>query len=207
MIMPHILHIASSSASRKKLLENSKIPFIVIDQDADESQVSTDQELSQVVMQISQLKMAHVKMSAGKYEGDICFVLTADTLGVTTTGRVLCKPVDRNDAISMLKDSRLGNRTITGFCLCKFVWQNSAWVVVKKIVDFDEAWCVFDVSDEFLYFYLDNIPFLSVSGAISIESTGGQFLKTVNGSYETVIGLPMFKIRQALLEFGFYRNE
>ena len=206
MIMPYVLHIASSSASRKKLLENAKIPFVVIEQDADESQVDTAQELSQIVTQIALLKMAHVKMPVGKHEGDICFVLTADTLGLTTTGRVLCKPIDRDDAVTMLKDSRLGNRTVTGFCLRKLSWQNGAWVVIQEIVDCDEAWCVFDVSDEFVYFYLDNVPFLSVSGAISIESIGGQFLKTVDGSYETVIGLPMFKIRQALFDLGFYRN-
>ena len=204
MIMPHVLHIASSSASRKKLLENAKIPFVVIAQDADESQVDTAQELSQVVIQIAVLKMVHVTMPIGKRKGDICFVLTADTLGLTTTGRVLCKPVNRDDAVTMLKDSRLGNRTATGFCLRKFSWENDNWIIVQEIIDSDEAWCVFDVSDEFVDFYLDNVPFLSVSGAISIESIGGQFLKSVDGSYETVIGLPMFKIRQALFDCGFY---
>ncbi len=200
----HVLYIASNSASRKKLLEVAKIPFRVIDQDADESLVSIDQSLSDIVVQIAVLKMKHAQIPAGQIEGEACFVLTADTLGLTTSGRVLCKPVDRDDAVSMLQDSRQGTLTATGFCLRKMQWQGNAWVVVQEVIDFDQANSIFDVSDAFIDFYLDAIPFLSVSGAISIEGFGGQFLRSVDGSYETIIGLPMFKIRQALWNFGFY---
>ncbi|MBV8661176.1 MAG: Maf family protein [Candidatus Dependentiae bacterium] len=201
----HILCIASNSASRKRLLEFAKIPFQVIKQDADESLISLHQQLSDIVTQIAQLKMKHVQIPAGQQEGEICFVLTADTLGLTAQGRVLCKPVDRNDAISMLQDARVGiTQTATAFYLRKLIWQGGAWVILQEIIDFDQAESIFDVPDEFIDFYLDNIPFLSVSGAISIEEVGGQFLKSVNGSYETIVGLPMFKIRQALFEMDFY---
>ncbi|MDP3787691.1 MAG: Maf family protein [Candidatus Chromulinivorax sp.] len=204
MTTSHVLYIASNSASRKKLLEVAKIPFKVIEQDADESLVSIHQPLSEIVMQIALLKMEHAHIPVGQVEGEICFVLTADTLGLTTGGRVLCKPTDRSDAISMLVDSRAGTVTATGFCLRKMQWQNNSWVVLQEVIDFDQANSIFDVSDDCMDFYLDAIPFLSVSGAISIEGFGGQFLKSVDGSYETIIGLPMFKIRHALWSFGFY---
>ncbi len=200
----HVVYIASNSASRKKLLEQARIPFQVIDQNADESSVSTDQSLSDIVMQIAVLKMQHAQIPAGQTEGEICFVLTADTLGLTVSGRVLCKPVDRKDAVSMLVDSRQGTMTATGFCLRKMQWQNNAWVIMQEIVDFDQAHSVFDVPHEFMDAYLDSIPFLTVSGAISIEGIGGQFVKSVDGSYETIVGLPMFKIRESLCDFGFY---
>jgi septum formation protein len=200
----YVLYIASNSASRKKLLEQAKIPFQVIAQDADESLVQTNQSLSDIVVQIAMLKMEHAQIPSGIVDGDICFVLTADTLGLTMCGRILCKPIDRKDAISMLQDSRQGTWTATGFCLRKLQWQHDMWVVVQQVVDYDQAQSIFDVPDAFTDFYLDNIPFLSVSGAISIESFGGQFLQSVNGSYEAVVGLPMFKIRQALFEVGFY---
>ena len=207
MIFSHVLYIASNSASRKKLLEEAKIPFLVIDQDADETQVDTNQDFSQIVMQIAQLKMKHAQMLAGQHEDQICFVLTADTLGLTKSGRILTKPADRADAISMLQDARLGTVTATGFCLRKLVWQDGVWSLDKEIVDYEESESIFDVPDEFIDFYLDNIPFLSVSGAISIERIGGQFLQSVHGSYESIVGLPMFKIRKALFEFGFYKKE
>lgn len=202
----HTLYIASNSASRKRLLEVAQIPFAVIEQDADETLISTDQPLHDAVMQIATLKMQHAQIPAGTAEGQVCFVLTADTLGLTECGRVLGKPVDRNDAISMLHDSRQGTLTATGFCLRKMQWQNNAWQVILETVDVDQANSVFDVCDDFIDFYLDHIPFLSVSGAISIEGFGGQFLKSVDGSYETIIGLPMFKIRKALHDFGFYEK-
>lgn len=204
VIFSHILYIASNSASRKRLLQQAHIPFMVIEQDADELQVDQSQELSQVVMQIAQLKMVHAKIPVGQQEGDICFVLTSDTLGLTVGGRILYKPVNRADAVSMLKESRQGTRTVTGFFLRKLIWRDNSWSIEQELVDFDDSLSVFDVPDEFMDFYLDAIPFLSVSGAISIEGFGGQFLKSVNGSYESIIGLPMFKIRAALFEFGFY---
>ena len=74
MTFTHVLHIASNSASRKKLLEQAHIPFVVIEQNADEWQIDQSQELSQVVMQIAQLKMVHAKIPVGKNNGDIFFL-------------------------------------------------------------------------------------------------------------------------------------
>lgn len=200
----HILYIASHSASRKSLLQQAGIPFCVIDQHADETSVSTTQPLQDIVMQIALLKMKHAQIPAGKIEGQICFVLTADTLGLTQAGRVLCKPIDRADAMTMLRDARPGTLTATGFCLRTYIWRQGAWVVMQEILDYDQADSIFDVPDAFVDWYLDSIPFLSVSGAISIEGFGGQFLQSVQGSYETIVGLPMFKLRAALFACGFY---
>lgn len=202
--MSHVLYIASNSASRARLLDQAQIKYVVISQNANERSVSVDQPFYDIVMQIAYLKMQHAAIPDGVQEGDICFVLTADTLGLSKSGRVLCKPVDRHDAIHMLDDARLGTLTATGFCLRKMQWQDGAWVVLQEIVDYDQAESVFDVPQAFIDLYLSVIPYVSVSGAVSIEGFGGQFLKTVHGSYETIVGLPMFKIRQALYDFGFY---
>lgn len=201
---PHVLYIASNSASRKKLLSEAGIPFRVITQDADESLVKKNQVLSDIVVQIAMLKMQHANIPVGKADGDICFMVTADTLGLTMNGRILCKPVDRKDAISMLIDARPGALTATGFCLRKLQWQHGAWIILQEVIDFDQAQSIFDVPDEFIDFYLDSIPFLTVSGAISIEGIGGQFVKSIDGSYEAIVGLPMFKIRESLFAMGFY---
>ena len=200
----HVLYIASNSASRKLLLEQAKIPFQVIKQDADESKVSVDQSLSDIVAQIAVLKMQHAQIPSGDKDGDVCFVLTADTMGLTVDGRILCKPKDRRDAISMLEDCRKGTLTVSAFCLRKMQWKNGSWRIIQEVVDFDQADSVFDVPDEFIDFYLGSIPFLSVSGAVSIEGFGGQFCRSLNGSYESIVGLPMFKVRQALFDLGFY---
>lgn len=205
MHMPFTLYIASNSASRKILLEQARIPFLVIKQDACESEVSTqDKNLPDIVMQIAQLKMKYAQLPSGVQQGDICFVLTADTLGLTRSGAVLCKPVDRVDAVAMLQAARFGTVTATGFCLHKLQWDQDAWILLQEVIDFDKAESIFSVPDEWVDMYLDAIPFLTVSGAISIEGFGAQFLESVHGSYEAIVGLPIFKVRQALRKLGFY---
>ncbi len=205
--MSHRFYIASNSASRKRLLHDAQIPYQVIGQDADESLISCQQPLPDIVKQIACLKMKHAHIPAGLYDGQIIFVLTADTLGLSSDGRVLTKPSDRDDAISMLVQARQGSITATAFCLRKLFCQQDFWHVLDERVEVSTSAYIFDVPDAFIDFYLDVVPFMDVSGAISIEGVGGQFLKTIEGSYESVIGLPMFALRQALVDFGFYNNQ
>ncbi len=203
--MKNVIYLASNSVSRKNLLLQAKIHCEVIPQTANESDVNVEQPLSDVVMQIAQLKMTHAVLPLGKSEGDVCFVLTADTMGLTKSGRLLTKPSDRSDAISMLRDCRQGPQTtVTGFCLRKYQWQQGAWQMMQEESGFDKASMLFQVPESRMDFYLDNTPFLSVSGAVSIEHFGGQFCQSLNGSYEAIIGLPMFKIRQTLETLMFF---
>lgn len=200
------LYLASNSISRQNLLTQAGISFSVIAQDADESLVSYKQPLSEIVMQLAELKMNHAKIPAGTVQGQLIFVVTADTLGLTEQRRILCKPVDKDDAISMLKDAAQGTYTATGFCVQRMRWEHGSWQLEAKIIDYDQSFAIFNVSDLFLSSYLEKIPYLSVSGAVSIEGFGGQFLQSINGSYETIVGLPMFKLRTALCELGFYHT-
>jgi predicted house-cleaning NTP pyrophosphatase (Maf/HAM1 superfamily) len=63
---------------------------------------------------------------------------------------------------------------------------------------------VFDVPDAWLDIYLEKSRGLVASGAIAIEEFGSQFLKTVHGSYTTIVGLPMYELREALEKIGFF---
>lgn len=202
--MKHVLYLASNSFSRKLLLEQAKIPFCVIEQFADESKIDRAQSFEQIVIEIAKLKMSCLQLPDGTAEGQLVFVLTADTMGLSASNRLLGKPKDRADAISMLKACQKGPQvTKTGFCLRKYQWLNNQWHLIAEVIDCDSANLYFDVPDEMMDFYLDNIPFLSVSGAVSIEGIGGQFCKYIEGSYESIIGLPMYKIRKALLSLEF----
>ncbi|MDZ4154758.1 Maf family protein, partial [Methylicorpusculum sp.] len=63
---------------------------------------------------------------------------------------------------------------------------------------------LFVVEDTAIDYYLDNSIGMGTSNAIAIEGFGEQFLKKITGSYSTVIGLPLFEVRQALDELGFF---
>ncbi len=202
--MKNILFLASNSASRKSLLAQADIPFQIISQNADESLCDTNRELSLVVTELAQLKMNHAILPQGQTQGHIIFVITADTLTKDQHGTLHGKPSDRNDAIRILKLCRAGTIIGTAFCLQKLRWQNDSWNVVETVLEYDQATCIMNVPDEFLDFYLDRIPFLTISGAIDIAGIGDQFLEEVDGSYSAVLGLPMCKVRQSLYKLGFY---
>lgn len=197
------LYLASGSATRKSLLMDSQIPFSFISQNADESQASLQQSLESLVSELAQLKMSHVLYPFGK-EGDIAFFLTADTMTIDPNGKFYGKPIDRQDAIGMIKACRQGANVGTAFCLERKQFLAGCWETKESFVGYDQAWCVVDIPDEFIDFYLDSVPFADLSAGISIEGFGDQFVKEISGSYSAVLGLPMYKVRAALYQLGFY---
>tara|TARA_B100000674_G_C37822158_1_gene906351 strand:- start:358 stop:969 length:612 start_codon:yes stop_codon:yes gene_type:complete len=201
--MKYTLYLASSSFSRKRLLELSDIPFSLITQDADESTCSLEQPLESLVQELAELKMDHVALPQGQ-EGQIAYFLTADTLTMDPQSQLYGKPVDRHDAIRMLQACREGAIVGTAFCLERKLFKDGQWRKQERIVGYDRAWCVVDIPDAFLDFYLDRVPFTDVSGGITIEGFGEQFVKEVNGCYSAILGLPMYKLRDALYKLGFY---
>jgi|SRR5579863_3464276 len=201
----NILYLGSKSASRKMLLNEACIPFVTVDQTADETQCDWNLPLPQLVAHIARYKMEHVILPDGKSEGDICFVLTADTMSHDKQGVIHGKPVDRDDAIAKIKALAEGSYLCSAYCLDKKVWQSGNWHVQERIQDVVAAEFIFSVPAQWLETYIANTPILSVSGAIAVEGFGNQFLKTVNGSYTTIIGLPLFEVREALERMGFFR--
>lgn len=201
--MENVLYLASKSFSRKELLRKAGIPFVVINQDADETKCDWNQQLQKVVEHIAMHKMEHVIMPHG-HEGSVAFVLTADTLSVDATGTISGKPVDFNDAIAKIKAARGGvNLCGTAFCLERKKCINDVWITDKQIVKFVHAEYYFEVPDEFITDYIKHSGALEAAGAITIED-GPQYLKSVSGSYSTIVGLPMYELWQALTELGFF---
>lgn len=199
----HTILLGSSSPSRKQLLMDAKFSFRVIGHSADETACDWGQPLQKLVESIALSKMEHVDIRPGK-TGGYCFVLTADTLSQDSQGVISGKPLDREDARQKLKAARNGMYTGTAFCLDRRVWHNNAWRVDKRIVRFVGAQYKFVVPDEWIEAYLDTSLGLNASAAIAIEGYGGLFLQEVQGSYTTIVGLPLFELRQALTEIGFF---
>lgn len=200
----NILLLASSSQSRQTLLQQSLIPFKIIEQTADEELCDHTVPLDHLVMCVARLKMEHVMMPEGIREGEISFVLTADTLSQDATGAINKKPTDRADARRKIQAARDGCHLSTAFCLEKRVWRDSKWHTtdsVEKVVSADYR-C--NIVDDEIDYYLDNSLGLKASGAIAVEGFGAQFLEYVHGSYSTIVGLPLFELREALHALGFF---
>ncbi len=201
--MKNILLLASQSLSHRRLLADINIPFVLLDQCADESACDWGLPLPQLVESIAKHKMDQVIMPKG-VAGQEAYVLTADTLTQDANGNLLGKPGTKENALAMLKAVSPGARVGTVFCLDRKVYQFDAWQIKDRIITYVEARCVFAVPDHWVDRYLENSIALKASGAITVEGYGQQFFKELSGSYTTIQGLPLTELRQALEKLEFF---
>jgi septum formation protein len=178
------------------------IPFQVISQTALE-QTPPDLSLQDMVTYIARQKMDHVIISS-EYTQSIAYVLTADTLGKDSRGAIHGKPESKEDAIAKIKALRGSGYVGTAFCLDKKKLVGSVWHTEQRIEKYVDAQYVFDMPDAWIERYLTHTPnYMNISGGITVEGYGAQFLKSIKGSYTTILGLPVFEVREALEQIGF----
>ena len=197
------LYLASQSRMRKQLLEQAQIPFTVIEQSADETACDWSQPFTAVVASIARSKMEHASVPVG---GTHCYVLTADTLCIDRQGKLHGKPESLEDARAMLRLWRAGCLVATGFCLDKKEYVQGTWRTEKRIEQSAVTKIDFSVPDEWFDDYLTKTPSLNVAGGMAIEEFGFQFVRNIEGSYTNIIGLPLFELREALTELGFFNS-
>ena len=204
------LYLASGSASRKMLLTQADIPFVVCSHDAHEESISLQQSIEQVVTQIAQLKMQHAQIPHGMYEGEMCFVLTADTMGRLHDGKIVGKPSSYEELCDYLSAYQFGSTTGTAVCIERRVWRNHAWHLEDAVCGYAQATYRFAVPLPWLDRYieavqrLDNVDPFNVSGGVTVEGYGAQFLTDIEGDYTAIVGLPMFLTRELLTKLEFW---
>jgi len=203
--MKNVLLLGSKSKARQQLLTEANIPFTVIQQEAEERECDWGLPLVQLVEEIALHKMNHVKLPEGQ-EGQYAFVLTADTLSQDPDGTIQGKPIDCQDAVAKIKTARNGARLATGYCLDRKVYQGGQWKLDRRIVHVVTADYIFDVPDHWIERYLEHSQGFVSSNAIAVEGYGAQFLKQVIGSYSTIVGLPMYELRNSLDEIAFFEE-
>lgn len=198
------LFLASGSLSRRFLLEEAQIPFMTIQQSADESACDWQLPLEELVLTIAKAKMDHALLPDGQ-EDQVIFVLTADTLTQDSAGSIHGKPVDKQDAIEKIKKLRTGARVATGFCLDKKRYKAGQWLLEQRVACTVVTTCDIDIPDQWIetYFTRHEIA-LSCAGAMAVERYGMLFLRSICGSYSNIIGLPLVELRQALSDLGFF---
>lgn len=199
------LYLASTSKTRRALLDCVQINYKIIEQTSDECGIDTSLSFHDYVLAIAKQKMDHIVLENITDEKTI-FVLTSDTLVRTAhSKKILGKPENIEHAKQMLALSRKEPIELaTGCCLDKKEFCDGTWKTIAK-----EHWVTpvnleFCVDEELVDLYLEKTPHaLKVCGAGMIEDFGMNFLKRVDGSYSAIIGLPIFELRQALKKLGF----
>ena len=121
-------------------------------------------------------------------------MLAADTT-VDLNGEILAKPVDRDDAVSMLK--RLSGRTHRVHTAIAIVLDRhvetalSSTTVVFGELDEDE-----------IQQYVASGDSMDKAGAYGIQGRAGAYVKSLSGSYTGVVGLPLYETDQLLRRFA-----
>lgn len=183
--MSSLLHLASTSPRRREILETLGIEFDVVPVETDESPLQGETPGEMV------LRLAIAKADAAD-RGE--FVLAADTI-VVLGDRVLGKPRDADDCVEMLL--ALSGRThavMTGVALKTPTETRS--VLSTTDVQFRE------IGRDEAYRYWQSGEPCDKAGAYGIQGLGGMFVKTLEGSYSGVMGLPVFETVELLKSAG-----
>ena len=204
--MTRTLLLGSKSAARSQLLKDMGIQFKLIEQDADESICDWGLTFPKVLESIALQKMEHAVIPTAQ-EGDVVFVLTADTMCQDNNGVIHGKPTSVEDAKQKIRALSHGGIVGTAFCLDKKMYKNSEWVVEQRITKYVATTFEFNMPEREIDAYFKATPqFMNIAGAVTIEGYGAQFMRSCNGSYTSILGLPLFEVREALHEIGFFKD-
>ncbi len=181
------LCLASSSPRRQEILKALGLEFSVKPVEVDEDRLALETPEQMV------LRLAVAKANAADVEAS-CLVIGSDTV-VVLGDEVLCKPRDRDDAVSMLlRLSDRRHRVLTGVALRGPAGVQTA--VSATDVYFREI-----SRDEALAYWHSGEP-RDKAGAYGIQGLGGAFVESIKGSYSGVVGLPVFETARLLRNAG-----
>ena len=183
------LILASSSKQRLSLLEQiGVVPGEIISPDIDE--VVLKKELPKAYsIRIAQAKCEKVKLLHPDK-----FVLSADTV-VCCGRRILPKVETEEQALECIRlISGRRHRVYTTVCLYtphgKLHCRNVVTVVKFKNLSVQE-----------IDAYIDSRQWYGKSGACSIQTNAGKFVLSINGSYSSIIGLPLYETYSILNQY------
>lgn len=186
--------LASASARRQELLSQIGVRFTVRSQDIDES-IQNGELANDYVSRMAREK-ANSALSAldAMQASSDTIVLAADT-SVVCDGEVFGKPLDEEDAVTML--GRLSDRehqVLSAVTVATQYTQRS--LLSESLVRFRTI-----SSEEARRYYRSGEP-VGKAGAYAIQGYAAIFIEQLIGSYSGVMGLPLFETAQLLAEFS-----
>lgn len=187
------LILASASPRRQELLRQIGLKFQVVPADVDEQ--SQGETPVQTVKELARRKAYYV---AEQVRNDGC-ILGADTV-VVFDGQIMGKPVDREEAVSMLSSLQGNTHSVfTGVCAVKkqgkeiqeILFAEETKVTIYKM----EMWEIET--------YVDTLEPMDKAGAYGIQGIFAKYIQCIQGDYNNVVGLPVSRIYQEILKEEF----
>lgn len=178
-----VLVLASASPRRRDLLRRVGLEPLVVPADVDETP-RRDEPPAALVVRLATAKALAV--AADRSPDDV--VLAGDTV-VVQDGRVLGKPVDVDDAASMLRGlSGRGHQAISGVAVCRGGTRDPGTVRSESATT-TVAFRTYAQRE--LDWYLGTGEWAGKAGGYAIQGAAGVFVSGLQGLDTTVVGLPL----------------
>ena len=185
--------LASKSGVRKKILEDNKITCRVEPSNVDEDNIKKSLLKEKATPTIISKNLAELKANkiSQKFINEI--VLGADSV-IDLEGEIISKPNDRMEAVKILQ--KLNGKThqlVSSVCISRggsMIWNytDKASLTMKDMTILELEEYLNKISDEVLYAY----------NVYQIEGEGRKLFSKIQGDEDTIMGLPIKKIKKYL---------
>ena len=180
--------LASGSPRRHELLGDLGLDFEVHPSQAEEPKPNAGEKSEEYAKRMAEMKTLDV---AKDFPGKV--VLGADTI-VVLGDEIMGKPADEADALTKLKAlSGQTHQVVSAFCIA-MPDGSVTTQAVSTDVDMRES------SEAELKGYIATGEPVDKAGAYAIQGIGTFLVTAINGSYTNVVGLPVARVLDALLQ-------
>ena len=185
--------LASKSKVRKDILEKNNIQSIVEPSNVDEEIVKLSLIKEKASPEIISKNLAELKANKVSIKKKDQIVLGADSV-IDLGGELISKPESREEAMIILKKlNGKSHSLISSVCISKngsMIWNytDKAILTMKNLSDDQLKKYLSKISDEALYAY----------NVYQIEGEGKNLFVSINGDEDTIMGLPIKKIKEYL---------
>jgi septum formation protein len=189
--------LASKSKVRKEILDKNGLNCEVQPSNVDEDIVKESLEKQKASPEEVSKNLAELKANKVSQKFTDEFVIGADSV-IDLNGKVISKPTDRNQAYEILKS--LNGKThylISSVCISKggnMIWNftDRASLTMKSMTEKEMKEYLSKISDEALYAY----------NVYQIEGLGRSLFSKIEGNENTIMGLPVEKIKDYLKNYN-----
>ena len=188
--------LASKSKVRKEILDKNEIRSEVIPSYVDEDIIKDSLLKEKATPEIISKNLAELKANKISSKKINQLVLGADSV-IDLNGELISKPESREEAMEILKKLNGKNHNlISSVCISKngsMIWNytDKAVLTMKKFNDDDLNAYLSKISDEKLYAY----------NVYQIEAEGRNLFSNIEGDENTIMGLPIKKLKEYLLNY------
>ena len=185
--------LASKSKVRKKILDENNINNRVEPSNVDEDVIKESLLKNKATPEVISKNLAELKANKVSLKNIDALVLGADSV-IDLEGQLISKPESREEAFEILKKlNGKKHNLVSSVCISKngsMIWNYSdkATLTMKNLNDNELKNYLANISDETLYAY----------NVYQVEGEGKNLFSKINGDENTIMGLPINKIKEYL---------